>query len=333
MESRPPLTSVEDDIQPNDSASNVTGATNTSTMWVKAAQERAAAEANVEFIRRTMELEETLAGIADEEEDSKLRQAEMKMIHARQQQEQALHRARMEEEYALEEARRKAEREKRRRRAEMSMREIRALHEVETARRKEELARSNASSLVSKSTARRRSVTSGIYHDASEVFGRNIDETSVKQRETENNTVCEEQKNSVMAPVTSRNTIMTTTKKSSVESDFSSNVSVRLPVMTNVQTTRRVLTSTQAASIGQNRMPPTSIEMSSVKKVNQYLASEKLSAQVDETPLSSTLRQDAASFVPRQNEQTATADVDAHVHHYCANSSSSTRRRQNSRFS
>ena len=112
MEKHPPPSTVEDDIQPNDSASNVTGATNTSTMWVKAAQERAAAEANVEFIRRTMQLEETLADIADEEEEAKLRQAERKLLHAREQQEEALRRARLEEEYALEEARRKAEREK-----------------------------------------------------------------------------------------------------------------------------------------------------------------------------------------------------------------------------
>ena len=307
MEGHPPQTSVEDEIQPNDSASNVTGATNTSTMWVKAAQERAAAEANVDYIRRTMNLEETLAEIADEETDAKLREAEMKMIHAREQQEQALHRARREEEYALEEARKKAEREKRRRRAEMSMREIRALQDAETARRKEELARSNASSVVSKSTARRRSVTSGIYHDASEVFTRNIDETSVKQRVTEDNkTVCEEQESSVLTPVTSKNVIMTTTKNSPVESDCSSNVSVRRPVMTNVQNTKRVLTSTQAASTGQSRMPPASMDMSSVKKVNQYLARENFasrSVQIDETPLSSTLRQDAATFIPRRNEQ------------------------------
>ena len=83
MEDRPHPASIEDEIQPNDSASNVTGATNTSTMWVKAAQERAAAEANVEFIKRTMYIEETLAEIEDEEEDAKLRQAEMKLLHAR----------------------------------------------------------------------------------------------------------------------------------------------------------------------------------------------------------------------------------------------------------
>ena len=306
MEGHPPQTSVEDEIQPNDSASNVTGATNTSTMWVKAAQERAAAEANVDYIRRTMNLEETLAEIADEETDAKLREAEMKMIHAREQQEQALHRARREEEYALEEARKKAEREKRRRRAEMSMREIRALHDAETARRKEELARSNASSVVSKSTARRRSVTSGIYHDASEVFGRNIDETSVKQRETdEDNTVCEERDSLVMDPVTSKNSIIATVRNSPAESDCSTNISVRQPVMAHVQT-KKVLTSTQAASTVQKEIVPTSINMSSVKKVNQYLARENFasrSVQIDETPLSSTLRQDAATFIPRRNDQ------------------------------
>ena len=230
MEGHPPQTSDEDDIQPNDSASNVTGATNTSTMWVKAAQERAAAEANVEFIKRTMHLEETLAEIEDEEEDAKLRQAEMKLHHAREQQEQALRLARFEEEHALEEARRKAEREKRRRRAEISMREIRALHEVETARRKEELVRSNASSVLSKSTARRRSVTSGVYHDASEVLHHAEDVTTVKQRVTEEEkTVCEERE---MAPVTSKHVITTTSRNFSVESDRSSHVSVRRPVKT-----------------------------------------------------------------------------------------------------
>ena len=119
------------------------------------------------------------------------------------------------------------------------MREIRALHEVETARRKEELVRSNASSVLSKSTARRRSVTSGVYHDASEVLRHTADVTSEKQRETEeeDETVCEKQVN----PVTSKNVIMTTTKNSSVESDCSSKVSVRRPLTANLHTTNKSL--------------------------------------------------------------------------------------------
>ena len=66
MDDQPHATSVEDDVQPNDSASNVTGATHSSTMWVKAAQERVAAEARADFMRRTIALEETLAEIEDE---------------------------------------------------------------------------------------------------------------------------------------------------------------------------------------------------------------------------------------------------------------------------
>ena len=61
MDNDPAQTTVEDEIQPDDSASNVTGATHTSTMWVKAAQERAAAESNVQYLQQKLILEQTLA--------------------------------------------------------------------------------------------------------------------------------------------------------------------------------------------------------------------------------------------------------------------------------
>ena len=103
--------------------------------------------------------------------------------------------------------------------------------------------------------------------------------------------------------MTSTNATKTIKMNSSVESDSSSDVSVLRPGFTSAP--KGVLTSTQAASTNQKRLAHSTIDISSVKKVNQYLARANLSplaSKVDETPLSSTLRQDAASFVPRVNE-------------------------------
>ena len=151
MDIDPSPTTVQDEIQPDDSASNVTGATHTSTMWVKAAQERAAAEARADFLHRTIALEETLAEIEDEEEDARIRQ----------------------QQYDLEEERKRVERTRRRRRAEISMREVRALQVVTEARRKQDVMEEHmnrSASTVSKSTTRCRSITSAVYHDATDVL-------------------------------------------------------------------------------------------------------------------------------------------------------------------
>ena len=151
MDNGPAQTTVEDEIQPDDSASNVTGATHTSTMWVKAAQERAAAEARADFLHQTIALEETIAEIEDEEEDARIRQHQYAL---RQQQDE------------LEEERKRAERARRRRRAEISMREVRVMQEVTEARRKEEVMEKHMNrsvSTVSQSTTRRRSIASAVF--------------------------------------------------------------------------------------------------------------------------------------------------------------------------
>ena len=180
MDNDPAQTTVEDEIQPDDSASNVTGATHTSTMWVKAAQERAAAESNVQYLQQKLELEQTLAEIDNEEEDARLREAELEFEEDQHRQALAAQQAREEQELArrkqrqaLEEAKMKAERERRRRRAEISMREIKALQRMDAARRNEEMVAEQMNrsvSTVSQSTTRRRSTSSAVFHDASDVL-------------------------------------------------------------------------------------------------------------------------------------------------------------------
>ena len=59
-------TDINDDISPDDSASNVSGTTHTSTRYVLEAQQRAAAEAKVKLLAEQHQLEMTIADMEDE---------------------------------------------------------------------------------------------------------------------------------------------------------------------------------------------------------------------------------------------------------------------------
>ena len=113
-------------------------------MWVKAAQVRATAESNVQYLQQKLALKHTLAEFDDEEEDTRLWQAELEFDKDHYRQALAAQQTREDQEIArqkqgqgLEEAKSKAERERHRRRAEVSMKEKGIAKDA--ARRDEEL--------------------------------------------------------------------------------------------------------------------------------------------------------------------------------------------------
>ena len=102
---------ADDDVAPGDSASNLSGAASTSTMYV---QQRAEAQARIDYVQQRAEFEMTLADIEAEEE------AERLLIEQERQ--------RVEREVAA--AERLAERQRRRRKAEISLRTLQEMEGI-----------------------------------------------------------------------------------------------------------------------------------------------------------------------------------------------------------
>ena len=139
-------TDTNDDITPDNSASNVSGTTHTSTRYVLEAQQRAAAEARVKLLAEQHQLEMTIAEIEDEnylaDRHQKLELAERK----------------------LETERAARARRRRLKQAEMSMLEFKARAAALTGGdNRQQIAESQ----VSRATTRI-SITSGSYKDATE---------------------------------------------------------------------------------------------------------------------------------------------------------------------
>ena len=250
MEKHPPLTTAR-----KDRASNVTRATKMRKMWEKAAQERIAAEAKLQFIREQMSLEQT-AEIEGKEEDAMIRQTKL----VREQQDKDRHRAQLEEEYALEQMRRDAELRKRQRRAEMSMRMIHAWQDMETAQRNEKLLRSKRKS-VSKNAAPR----DVVLQDKKPASRRDV--TADKRDTNGNEIIREERVNPEMEPATSKINGVSRTAMYSAKSDEPSYVSVPRPCAT--PGTNRTMTNVNEAAKLTNQGQETIVSsMIHIGKVN-----------------------------------------------------------------
>ena len=263
-------------------------------MWEKAAQERAAAEVNLRYVRQQMALE-TLAMIKEEEDYARL-QEEIKMTFDRQERER--HQARLEEEHDLELMKRKAELTKRQRSAEMSMRRIRAWQDMETAQRKEKELRSKKKS-VSRPTTRRNDVrqdtrTAVRRHDEAE------------ECDTDGNEmISEEQVNLETEPATSKDFSVSQIMKYSAKSDAPSCVSVQRPcatTMTEDVTLNEIkLAETNDQGLG---MMSTSTRLTS--KVNQHMNDlnfSPLAENVEDSQDITTMNQPATKDETQCEEQ------------------------------
>ena len=135
-----PSTGFVDDIDPDESASNVSGATNTSTMYVRQSRRQAAFAAK-QKIRKQLQLERSIAEIENEELLTSIEHQRQEMLlemdRQRKEQETQLEIERQRKEHELQVAKERAELSIRRKRMEISMREINA--EAETAVEEEEM--------------------------------------------------------------------------------------------------------------------------------------------------------------------------------------------------
>ena len=199
-----PSTGFVDDIDPDESASNVSGATNSSTMYVRHSRRQAAFAAKQKIRKQQqLQLERSIAEIENEELLTSIehQRQEMLLEMARKKKEQEMEMDCQRKEHELQVAREKAELSIRRKRMELSMRELSAAADSDAEEEEIESILNNKQSQVSKRKNLIESDLSGSYHDASNVLN-NVEE-SVGSTEDAEETVREEPSAVLNARVTS----------------------------------------------------------------------------------------------------------------------------------
>ena len=169
-------TDINDDISPDDSASNVSGTTHTSTRYVHDAQKRAAAEAAARLLEEKHQLEMTIVELEDEnylaeiQEKNKARLRKLDLEKQRkqrriQEEEEETRRLQEEADRELETERAARARRRRMKQAEMSMKEFQARANALTG--KAESNQNEIQSMVSSVTARN-SIASVLFKHATD---------------------------------------------------------------------------------------------------------------------------------------------------------------------
>ena len=267
---------IVDDVDPDESVSNVSGATNTSTMYVRQSRRQAAFAAKQKIRRQQqLHLERSLAEIENEE---------MLVDIERRQRENQLEQDRLQ----LQVEKQRAELSMRRKIMEISMREINA--EAETADQEEEVDAILKETLSQVGNKNTESEMSGPYHDASNVLPgtneSNETESSLDQEET----VREDPSAMMQALVTSTSAAAIPRPSQSFPA-----TSVVPTDRQNIglSTSSTLAATTTSVSSGINRLASTSLAATCHSKVNDYLNTISLSPLLSSASperMSSTLR-------------------------------------------
>ena len=305
-----PSTGFVDDIDPDESASNVSGATNTSTMYVRQSRRQAAFAAKQKIRKQQqLQLERSIAEIENEELLTSIEHQRQEMLLEMDRQRKEQESDRQRKEHELQVAKERAELSIRRKLMEISMREIDAEAETPIEEEEVESILNEKLSQVSKNKALLGSDLSGSYHDASNVL--NNAEESAESTEDAEETVREEPSAMLKARVSSVDgvsvppssqtlpAISSTVKQPVVASNIARQQMFSEPITCIANPTT---TSTSAV-----RLASTSIPSTSQSKVTDYLNSISLS------PLHLTASPERLSSTLRLNQHTRPPDVDPTV--------------------